>query len=87
MTDHFAALPPELTKQIFSYLLLEHAPIKLMVTRQKEVALRGHKRDKHHRGQRFDSDPRQWVPAPPSITAPLFVNKQWYAVASQVLCK
>ncbi|KAK4505219.1 hypothetical protein PRZ48_003182 [Zasmidium cellare] len=85
----FMDLPAEVRMNIFGYILEEDKPITLQLikwrSRPREVARKGHDRKRHHRGEVYDRSQRAWVPAPPTYTAIMFLNKQVYSEATQVL--
>ncbi|KAK4614061.1 hypothetical protein CLAFUW4_09474 [Fulvia fulva] len=86
-------LPAELRLRIYEYVLKEQDTISILYINRTispgvykmEFVRPGHRRDKHHRGVIWDRRSRGWVPAPPSPTALLLVNKQINAEATKVL--
>ncbi|KAF2165060.1 hypothetical protein M409DRAFT_55960 [Zasmidium cellare ATCC 36951] len=85
----FFDLPVETRLQIYGYILEEHSPIALTIIRRhgapREVARRANQRDKHHRGLIWNREDRIWVAAPPTYTALIFVNRQVYTEATEIL--
>lgn len=79
-TTTFLDLPTEIRYAIYGCILEEEDPIMLkMISRQgapREIARYGNHRDIRHRGEVYDASLRQWVPAPPTHTAIMFVNHQ-----------
>jgi hypothetical protein len=82
-------LPPEIRKEIYAYLLVEHRKIGILRQQAKKqdgsVARIDHHRNKNHRGKFYDRETREWEDARPCITSLLFVNKSVNAEATQVL--
>jgi hypothetical protein len=81
-------LPPEIRKEIYSYLLVEPTKVGILrqlVNKKAKVARMDHHRNKKHRKQIYDRDTRKWKKAPPCITSLLLVNKLTSQEAAQVL--
>lgn len=81
-------LPPEIRKEIYSYLLVEPTKVGILrqlVNKKAKVARMDHHRNKKHRKQVYDRDTRKWKKAPPCITSLLLVNKLTSQEAAQVL--
>lgn len=81
-------LPPEIRKEIYSYLLVEPTKVGILrqlVNKKAKVARMDHHRNKKHRKQIYDRDACKWKKAPPCITSLLLVNKLTSQEAAQVL--
>lgn len=76
----FLDLAVETRMQIYGYILQEESPVELkLIFRRgapREVARYGSQRVKYHRGEVWDAAERKWVPAPPTKTAVIFINRQ-----------
>ena len=85
----FLDLSVELRNQIYGYVLQEDKPIKIELIRRRngplEIARSGVQRDKHHRRQVYNRSKKAWVPAELKYAAIIYVNKQVYLEASDVL--
>lgn len=81
-------LPPEIRKEIYSYLLVEEK--RIVISRFKEQKQHrpvrmGSYRNSNHTDSIYDHDDRKWTKAPPGCDALLLVNKLVSQEASQVL--
>jgi hypothetical protein len=81
-------LPPEIRKEIYSYLLVEDK--RIVISRRKHHKhhrpLRmGSYRNANHTDSTYDHYDRKWTKAPPGIDALLLVNKLVSQEAAQVL--
>lgn len=81
-------LPPELRKEIYSYVLVEPEKVGILRLEVKglgKVARFNHHRNNKHRGKFYDHDAKAWLDAPPSFTSVLYVNKSVALEATEVL--
>jgi hypothetical protein len=87
-SDHLGRLPPELRKEIYSYLLIEDDPITISrykEPKQHRVVRMGSYRNVNHHDEIYDPDKKAWKKAPPGPDALLVVNKLMNQEAAQVL--